>query len=428
MSLLRKALILCLSSLPLILPAQYNALLLQSPEHAVYAAQGAIHSGSNALTNKDFFRLRQGGHLSAEEISELDDMLRNENIIGGYYSYDLLSISPWKRESNPKDTLFLVGNLGYHQYQEANIPKAAAKLALHGNLQFEGMTVQLSPLHYQMQKYYQFKVGLMKVTTGSKGKFYAGFTAGISLGLQQMNIHVEEASLYTAPFGEFLTLQSMIHFSRSAPEPFSPFGIHGTGPALDFFYAWLPRGKGPQLAVSFTQLGFIMWDKNSYSYHRDTTIRFEGVVVDNLFNMGDTWDDNLSLDTLDGLFHRVGTPHRHYTSLPLSVHFSLRQQLPGTPISLRGELTYRHQTLMLPYIELALDWKAWKKLELGRSLYFGGYNGVSGGWMVKYLPVPGWTIQLASHDLYQTASSNSKVSLQILAGVSYRPKIRTSSR
>jgi hypothetical protein len=416
-----QALALSLICAPHILTAQYNAVLLQSPENSFFSAESIIHSGANTLTNKDFFRLRQGGYLTADEINNLEGKLRNENIVGGYYSFDLVNMQRLRSLKGRPDTLFLVSAMGYHQFQEALIPKAAAQLALHGNLQFEGMTVDLAPFRYQMQKYHQWKLGLMQVTTRSSGQFYAGFTAGINLGMQQMSIDVKEATLYTAPFGEYLSLESSIHFSRSAPEPFSVTDINGIGPALDFFYAWIPSGKGPQIAISFTQLGFIMWNKESYSYHRDTVMKFEGMIVDNLFNMDDSWNDNLSLDTLDRLFHRVGEPHRHYSSLPITINLSVRQPLNHFPMAIRTSFIYKHQTLMKPMLEMALEWNAGKSTEISRSLYIGGYNGVCGGWKIRYTTKNALKIWLGSHDLYQTLSGNTKVSLHVYAGISYQP-------
>ena len=397
---------------------QYHTMLDYGEGKSLFSATATLHAGSNSLTNQHFFRLRKGGHLSAAFLDDIENSLTSGSAIGGY-SISEITVLGDKVRCWGRDSLYITANAGYHQFQELLINRSAASVAFHGNLRYEGDTLDIGPLLYQNQKYHQWKLGLTKVSAGTNGRFYAGFTAGINLGLQQMMIDISEASLYTAPYGEYLELHTQMQFSRSAPETFSPSRIQGVGPALDFFYAWIPD-KGTSVYVSFSQLGFIIWNNRSYSYQHDTTFIFEGIVIDNVFNVPDTWDSGLTNDTLDHWFNRHGKPHRHYTSLPLTFHLAFSRHISDYPLLLRGEVLYRHQTLMKPYFVVSLDWKPVPRLIISRSYAYGGYNSFTTGLTLKANLFSGWWLTLGSNGIYPAVSPNAKLNLHLFGGLQYR--------
>lgn len=402
--------------------SQYHNLVIQEQGECAISINALSHSGANTITNRHFFTLRQGGELSPEFVDELEQSLSDKTVIGGFNSGEIL-IKGQKIRCWGRDSLYLIAGVGYHQFQELGITSNAASLGLRGNHAFEGDTIEIGPLFYQSQRYHQWKLGLMKVSTGINGKFYAGFTLGISLGLQQMLIDIPRASLYTAPYGEYISLYTKMRFTRTDSPYRDPLFIQGAGPALDFFYAWVPD-RGPSVSLSFTQLGFIIWNQKSYSYTRDTTFNFEGIVIDNIFNVPDTWNSNLDIDTIDGWFNRHGKPHRHYSSLPSTVHFTIMQKLPVHPLHIRGEVIYRHNTLMKPYFSASLDWKPLERLIISRSYSYGGYNGFTTGLAFQVNFVSDWWVTLGSNDLYPALSPDAKLNLHLFAGLQYRPKQR----
>jgi hypothetical protein len=405
--------------------AQESPLLQYQPGTSQVQVSSMIHTGSNFFTLQKYFDLRGGGHLTSGLLKEIELSLGKQNRVGGMYDYEWMGIHGNLRCLG-NDSIYFVTAAGYHEFQELSFTKSAALVAMYGNLQFEGDTVDIGPFNFQMQKYHQWKAGMMKVSSRARGKFYAGFTFGISLGLQQMHINVDQARLFTAPYGEQVSLYTSMQFSRSAPEPFGAFRVQGVGPALDFFYAWVPV-KGPSLSLSFTQLGFIMWNEKSYAYTRDSTLRFDGVEIENIFNTGNQLDQPLNPDTLDKLFNRVGEPSKHYTSLPLTLHIAAKQTIPGMPLTVRGSFLYRHQTLMRPRLEFAVDWQILSWLTLTRSYHIGGYAAYGTGFGAQFRLRQSWHVEVGANDLYRFFSAQEPLNIHGYLGIRYRPAIKNIS-
>ncbi len=399
--------------------AQYGDLLRMEPGKRNIHLQGLIFAGSNTFTNKHYLDFRNGGYISSAVIDDVVKTLNSKNIIGGYIT-TAISWMEYVNHFAGIDSVYLFVSAGYHQLQELEIAENAALVALKGNLPFEGDTLSIAPLHYHLLKYHQCKFGMMHTNRSERGVFYAGFSVGINLGLQQMKLDVGKASIYTAPFGEYISLHHRMSFSRSAHQDFSPSRIQGVGPALEFFYTWIPV-KGPALSLSFSQLGFIVWNKKSYSYLRDTTILYEGMLVDNIFNMGDDWEQGISNDTLDKLFNRYGHPHRHYTSLPLTVQLAVRQKMRTLPLSVRGEFLYRHETRMKPYFALSLEWQAFKQTEIIPVVAVGGYSQFSTGLLFHTCVLrSNWWLEFGSNALWPALSSADGMNIHLYAGLMYR--------
>lgn len=401
------------------LQGQYNALMLTEPDSFRITLQGQMLAGSGSITNKIYNDFNQGGYLSSDQISTVKSALARENLLGSCFSTHLTALFPLGRYSS-QDSVYGIADIGYHQIQEIRFSREAALLALNGNLAYEGKKVELGQLDYQFAKYHQWKLGMMKVSRTERGTFYAGFAFGVSLGIQQMDIHAQDVSLYTAPYGEYLSLYTNMSFSRSAPEGVKPFRIQGAGPALDFYYAWIPD-KGTSVALSFTQLGFIMWNDRSYSYSRDTTFLYQGIVADNIFMMEEGWEKGLSTDTLNEWFNLHGVPHSHYTSLPLTLHLSVQHKLSPYPFVLHGEILYRHQTLMKPYVSFSLEWILNKRFSISRTYAFGGYSRYSSGFAMAINLSPGWNIRLGSNAIVPSFEPSSLFHWQFSGAVTYSP-------
>jgi len=398
--------------------AQYSPLLHQQDGYCTFALNSLIHTGSNTLTTKNYLLMRNGGHLDGSAIESISDRLQDRNLLGGLYDMEYTGLHQ-RRMVPGKDSMFYIVRAGYHQLQEATFSRNAAMLALYGNQRFEGDTLALGPFVYNHLSWYQVKAGVMKRSRNGSNKFYAGVALGLNIGLNHMSIHVPEASLYTAPHGEWLSFHSRMSFSRSSGTGSALGGAQGVGPGIDLFFAWI-REQGPSVSVSLTQLGFITWNSPGYRWQRDSVIRFEGVIIDNIFAGGDLWGDGITADTLDKLFVSYGQPARHTMAMPATFLVEYRQPIKDFPLTLRGNFMYRTESIMRPRLEVYLDWQPSPRLILTRSHTLGGYGGYGTGFGAATRIGKELWIHLSATDFYRIFAGGSEVNLFLRAGLIYR--------
>ncbi len=398
--------------------AQFNPFLHQLTGTCTYALQGDIHSGSNTITNKSFLLLRNGGRIEQNAIDDMASAINDKNTAGGYYDFDYTSVHQG-RIFPGKDSMFLLMRVGYHQLIEVSFPREAGMVALYGNSLFEGDTVNITSMRFQELKYFQWKLGAMKKNERPDHIFYSGFALGINLGFRNLNVNVRRASLYTAPFGEWISLHSDMSLNRSDYDPSSPFSVQGAGPGLDIFFAWV-RPKKLSVAVSLTHLGFIAWTGKGYYWKRDSTILYEGVYIENIFNPGENWENSISADTLDKLFSSYGSPSGYMSVLPANLRIDMRRELSFLPLVIRGSIQYRMETLMKPMAQVCFDWQVFKWLYFSRIHTIGGYGGYTTGFAINAKIGKELWINFGSTDLYRIISDEAKLNLCFTGGVIYR--------
>lgn len=393
--------------------SQHFPLLHQQEGACTYSINTFIHTGSNTLTASNYLMMRRGGHLSSSAIQSISDELRDNNLIGGMYDVEYTGLHQ-RRVLPGNDSVFYIVRAGYHEFQEASFHRNAALLTLFGNQRFEGDTLSIGPFAYNHMTWYQAKAGIMKRHKRGKNTYYAGFTLGLNMGLRSLRIDVTEASLYTAPLGEWLSFHTNMSVSRTAGD-----GVQGLGPGMDLYFAWISE-SGSSASVSLTQLGYITWKSPGYRWQRDTIIRFDGVVIDNIFAGGDLWGDGITMDTLDQLFLSYGKPGRHTTTLPATFVAEYRQPIKEVPMVVRGILSYRTESAMRPRMEIYLDWQPHRRWIFTRSHTVGGYGGYSTGFGIAALLKDELWIHFAANDLYRVFSGGSEVNLWFRAGLIYR--------
>lgn len=399
--------------------AQFNDLLLNNIDITdslpVYSFSTSLMAGSNIASVKNTLNVLKDNHIDNENKNDILNSLKPENRLGEHHCFEALYFKPLNRYSDSVALHFLAG-YSHHTFHELSLSKNAIKLALLGNTPFMGDTLNTASALYQKYKYQQLKFGLMKTTKTERGDFLAGFALGINLGLEHTLADLDHSWLFTAPYAENISFYSDMNFRRSKPGNVSPFNVKGIGPALDLFFSWKPH-NGPAISVSFSQLGFITWNKSSNAYRRDTVITFSGIYIDNIFNIENSAIEKVSLDTIEELFLSYGGERRYYSALPLTFHLSVAQNLNNLPLRARLEFLYRHDTEMKPYISGAIDWQVNKDLIISQTHAYGGYQRYSAGLSLIGRILPNVIIYAGSNSVYPTINSNKKLSLHLNAGI-----------
>ena len=285
------------------LPAQDPEFFLPDSADAVVRAgrhmllaEGRFGYASNALRNEFVDAVRAGGFLSRETRQEALDGLADNNRFGQelggglvFLGCDSLFGKPWLQGQVALSHTDIVGG---------RFTRDLYGLAFFGNAPYEDRTAELAPSALEQQRYQQVGWGVVDHRSWSWARL--SFVKGQSFQL----VDVREGDLYTAPDGRVLDTRLDGTFSRSDTAQRGWDAFNGLGAALSG--RWNHRldlpwsdGRSDWLSVELRDLGVVYWNDRSLYLDKDTVYAYEGLYVDNIFDVGDlVVDEEYFRDTL----------------------------------------------------------------------------------------------------------------------------------
>ncbi len=262
----------------------------------------------------------------------------------------------------------------------AGFPENAAQLLLMGNGFFENDTAQLSPLVFNNLAYNKIKAG-MAGSWETNGNFYQlGFTFSFLQGYHHEQVSVLDASLYTAPDGEFIDLNYSVTHSKSSPHRGSFFEPQGIGVGMDWMFSYNHDNK---FVISFqaSDIGYIEWH-NGLVTSRDTMIHYEGIEVPNIFDLEDSLFSESFADSLQETFLGEEKSVSYRTPLPSSYEIAFTSRMEEMFFVTLGGMV-RTNTPGFPLVYLKFNRYFKKDFSVGATLSYGEWGRVNIGAEVK---------------------------------------------
>jgi hypothetical protein len=294
--------------------------------------------------------------------------------------------------------LWGVKNLGFyfafewHFMDEHQFTKDLYSLILYGNKDFAGQEADLAYSGRHQINYYQFKVGLQKQSESNKHIF--GANLGLNLGNQFTAFQFDDlSSFYTSPLGKEVRLTSNLEYYQSDTSAMQWYQMNGVGVSVDLFYKYQKKDNY-SIAFSVENLGFIHWNKNTLSLKEEKTHVFEGVEVDNIFDIPEPLvksDDTLN-DYINANTSKLATSY--WTPVDLKIRY--KQFFMSRKIELSALFYYRMFSYMKPLYQLNATYKLTKTLRLGPILSYGGYTAFNAGLKLEFNFADSYFIKLES--------------------------------
>lgn len=378
----------CLSTIVLVFvcySAVYGQYHYFSPDtltKSVSIVNGEYALSSNALTNQFIGDIYRGGYINTEKKDLGYRLLEKENILGYNYHGEMLHF--WKpKKFLTSDSSWLMAGISYHSFNELLFTPEAYYLAFYGNEQWEGDTVDIAPSWYQTSQWQQLKLGYIQHYSSAYCYNTGGFILNINMGLDYTRFNIKKAALYTAPYGESLSLATDYQLMISDTTPVNPMKIKGMGISFDFFYRWTALDQQMSFGVQLLNLGIINWNKKSFYDTKDTVYQYNGFTIDNIFDIEDDPFSGFTSDTVTEQFFNKSNMRRFSTDLPavlrIDGHFSF---LPS--LSLDMVVMHAFFTKQCPWVNLRANYHFSERFMVSPSLNYGGYGKYNGGLHLRY--------------------------------------------
>lgn len=241
---------------------------------------GEYFFASTALTNNianDYFLHR---FITNETKNTVSNSLQDQNryFAGFNGAFDYV----YHPDSCAVNYIF---TLQHHYFTDSRFSDDLFEIYFRGNKGFAGNTATLDNSNFRSLLYYQAGFGVSGSSKSGKTNWYA--IGSLLLGHDVLDIQTDETRLYTSPDGEFIDAELNLVFRQSDSTANAPGSVNGTGFGLTAGIS-TPLGQKTTLHAGVRNAGFIQFFDRSSVVRADTSLRFEGIPVSDLFNFGDS--------------------------------------------------------------------------------------------------------------------------------------------
>ncbi len=360
---------------------------------------------SDAITNRFALAYFRNEFIDNNKKDEVSKGLSKLNRFGAGFSNEI-------KYSKYNDTIFGLAHSFYSislndiYHLNCKFSKDAFELYFRGNKSYAGKNASLGDFVFNQIVYRQVNFTFGHEYKFDKDKF--GYEAGIgfNFGRKLYRIESPKAELYTDINGEYLDLNADIDIHRSDSSNDVLSSLNGFGFSGNFSFFWKNK-KNNKLTVSADNVGYIKWNDQSSFTHADTSFRFEGVDVSDVFLLSDTIHKPISLDSsLVEPYLTDKLKNSFSYKLPALFKLTYRYILKPEKLDVEGEVGYLLFAEATPIESLSLGYSFTNNQRIVIKAGYGGYTDFRIGISCNFLFLKRWMLTLQSDQLSEMFKSD----------------------
>lgn len=370
-----------------------------------------VSYNSNNLSNRFVNAFRNSGFITDELKTETSQKLNSNNRFGGDLFVDILAKINYDTLFN-RPNLSLVFGLQNREHIDLKFAKNAFDLMFFGNKPFAGDTLNLGELSMNIYRYQKLKLGLLN--ENKEEGMVTGIFINLIKGEMNQMLYSQNTTIYTENFGREVSLSSLAFYNASDTKNKNFWALNGAGVSFDLFGEFELRKRG-KISFYVTDIGFINWNRNSTIISLDSTTIYEGVEIDNLFNV----KNEFSL-VRDSILNTIGVSkgNRVYMSPTPIVFNSFFSD------TLNAKMKYvvgvYHQLFVnhIPKVYAQFFWSPVKEFSLVPQISYGGYGKFNSG-LGFMLNTKSLNLFVGTRNVESLFSENT-YGMSVFGGLSYR--------
>jgi hypothetical protein len=315
---------------------------------------------SNTVTNAFTKKIIFGGFIDNGLKDQVSSRLKNVNRFG----YDILAGINGRASLG---SLSFVAGLYYKEHFDLKFSKDLFELAFRGNSEYAGQTLNIAPLQYRYFDAQSLYVGLEK---DLNEQLRVGGGVSFIRGGRFNQAFLKRGELYTEPSGAYIDVNGDPDISYSDKNK-GFLSSDGLGASLNL-YGRYHIGEKSTLLLEARDIGFIRW-KNLNNYSGDSTYRYDGFFIDDIFSINSGFLDRYNPDSLATDLKIQNTKKNISYLLPATFHIQYVQHV-NSKISVSGGLKYTWNTNSLPRVYLKGIYYITETLIIIPAFGYGGYG------------------------------------------------------
>lgn len=345
------------------------------------------------------------GFIDNDLKDEASNNLDQENLFGGEFLTEIHTYL--KPGSLGKNGFWGVG-IGTNVEGNLNFTKDLFNLTFYGNKPYAGTTLNLNNTSFKALSYsfVDFTIGNTVKKNKSTMSYWADL--GIVLGHSYTNFDLPEASIYTDPLGDYLEI-TIKDGLLAVSDTLSQDLFQGIGGKMNLNFSY--TNENSKLLVQAKNIGGISWNQIRSS-KIDTTLRFEGIEINNIFQLSDSvLNEVTSLDSL------IDTKkQREFHMLPIDFNVFYSQSI--------GKITYdvfaRYRLFANynPFVRVGGYYKL-PFVTPGITVAYGGYSDLHVGLNTEINIIDALKISIGTNNILGAIVPNSSTALDAYTGIKY---------
>lgn len=299
-----------------------------------------VIGNSSSVTNSFLNALIGGSFINNANKDDVSKRLRTSNRLGFDSEIGILT----KIKLGTDKPILSIG-LANRDLIGSVFNKDLFELYLRGNKTFAGKTADIGSTSFQYYNYQQLTFGLEK----NIEKWLIGGNIGFVKGGRLQTAALERGELFTAPDGSFITFDVNADLSYAGKTGESRLiALNGTGASLAGKAIYTSENSKHQLAFELKDLGFINWN-NTTQYSKDSSYRFEGILITDIFEINDSLFTDLKTDSITSILNIQAQKKSKNTLLPVNLHVRYCYQA-SEKWNIIGGIHYMHFKGYLPKV------------------------------------------------------------------------------
>jgi hypothetical protein len=322
-------LLLVIVSFPIQIYAQNSANFFTDTTQQLSVYMGANYTYGSSVMNSEFVnKFLFGGKIDRDLKDEAYAKLNNNNRLGGDLNYKLNVEIPFDTIFRRQNISLLIG-LEYNEHMDASFTSDLFKFTFDGNKQFAGSNADIGQTNYNYYKYQQLNIGFINYKFSEDRLAKEGVVVSIIKGEEHKAITVPEGTIFTEELGRKIdiNIDYIYNSSDTANKGFKAF--NGWGVSTDLFTEFFLK-NGDKIYLGVEDLGFIHWNKNSLEISADSLYHFEGLIVDNIFDLNDSVINKISKDSIINSISNQNKKADYSIALPTAIHINYTKELSNT--------------------------------------------------------------------------------------------------
>jgi hypothetical protein len=390
----------------LVSTGQSNFVIPDSVHQVFINLKGGVASSTlpQAFINKFIFP----DFIQNELKDAASKKMKNINYFGGAVSGNVNILFSEKAKSSARKSFY---GIGFGTNTEANLRFSddLFNLTFYGNQPFTNQTLNLDKSNFNSLSYSYFEVSYGQSFVNKRAKSSVWSDLAFLVGHNFSTINLQKASVFTEQNGAYLDVllsESSIILSDTSTSNLAK----GFGAKLDLFYS--RETENSKFLFSTENIGTIFW-RNSESAYLDTTFRFEGLKIGNIFQLSDSiWNQVPSTD-------RLISNKNPYKTIP--VDFSAYFQKDLNRLSFDVLARYRLFANYLPFLRSGINFN-FQNIRPGITISYGGYNAFNLGFNTDISLFDSLKIQFGTNNVLSSIFPNTSSSLDAYLGLQIKIK------
>jgi hypothetical protein len=328
------------------------------------------------MNNEFLNKLLFGGRIEKEHKEESYKNLSGKNRLGGDLNYHF-------NVEIPFDTMFRKRNvslvLGVENIEHIDVGFTSDlfKFTFDGNKQFAGEYIDIGGTHYNRYKYQKLNIGFINYKYFDNKLSKEGIILSLIKGEEHEAIIIPRGSIFTEQLGKEIDIDLNYYYNSSDTANKGMSAFNGYGVSSDLFTEIFLK-NGDKIYLGLEDLGFIYWNNNSLDIRTDSSFHYEGIWIDNIFDLNDSLLSNISKDSIINSISTTNQKGNYSIALPTAVNITY-SKIVNDKSKINFGVYHRILSNYMPLFYTNYYYYFNKKIVTKAHLSYGGYGKLNVG-------------------------------------------------